>query len=398
MLKKLSKIGVMALVAALLLPGFVMASSQGVDDDTITVGSVGVTSGPAAFIGQPYYQGMRSYFRTVNDEGGVLGREIELIQKDDEFDPAQSRDYIQELIYDEEVFAIVGQLGTPGVISSAQIVKDSGIPSVYFGSGATELTELGENFFPVQPNYVYEGKLMSKYAVEHFEADNIAVLYQNDDVGRDGIQGIREGLAELGMEDRLNEDAVISHNPSESDYTAQMQKILVQDPDMVIVFSLSQAASLIVRAAEDFGLEAPMLTTYSNADASFLATIQPSETAPNAILNLHVMGWLDVDDESLAPLVNAMEAYYPDGNLNAYTMAGWVAGETFVAGLRNLEGDITWDNYIESMNNLKFTDGLAAEISFAPGVRQGVTQMAVSKVVEEDGEYFFEQLTDFMEF
>lgn len=398
MLKKLSKIGVMALVAALLLPGLVLASSQGVDDDVITVGSVGVTSGPAAFIGQPYYQGMRAYFRTVNDEGGVLGREIELIQRDDEFDPAQSRDFVQELIYDEEVFAIVGQLGTPGVISSAQLVKDSGIPSVYFGSGATELTELGENFFPVQPNYVYEGKLMAKYAVEHFEADNIAVLYQNDDVGRDGIQGIREGLAELDMEDHLNEDAVISHNPSESDYTAQMQKILVQDPDMVIVFSLSQAASLIVRAAEDFGLEAPMLTTYSNADASFLATIQPSETAPNAIHNLHVMGWLDVDDESLAPLVNAMEEYYPDSSLNAYTMAGWVAGETFVAGLRNLEGDITWDNYIESMNNLMFTDGLAAEISFEPGVRQGVTQMAVSKVVEEDGEYFFEQLTDFMEF
>lgn len=398
MLKKLSKIGVMILMAALLLPGLVMASSQGVDDNTITIGSVGVTSGPAAFIGQPYYEGMRAYFQTVNDESGVLGREIELIQKDDEFDPAQARDYVEELIYDEEVFAIVGQLGTPGVISSAQLVRDSGIPSVYFGSGATELTELGENFFPVQPNYVYEGKLMAKYAVEHFEAENIAVLYQNDDVGRDGIEGIREGLAEMGMEDYLNEDAVISHNPSESDYTAQMQRILVQDPDMVIVFSLSQAASLIVRAAEDFGLDVPMLTTYSNADASFLATIKPSETAPNAVLNLHVMGWLDVDDESLSPLVNAMEEYYPESNLNAYTMAGWVAGETFVAGLRNLEGDITWENYIESMNRLEFTDGLAAEISFEPGVRQGVTFMAVSKVVEEDGEYFFEQVTDFMEF
>ena len=398
MLKRLSKIGVMALVAALLLPGLVMASSQGVDDNTITIGSVGVTSGPAAFIGQPYYEGMRAYFSTVNDEGGVLGREIELIQRDDEFDPAQARDHVEELIYDEEVFAIVGQLGTPGVISSAQLVRDAGIPSVYFGSGATELTELGENFFPVQPNYVYEGKLMAKYAVEHFEAENIAVLYQNDDVGRDGIQGIREGLAEMGMEEHLNEDAVISHNPNESDYTAQMQRILVQEPDMVIVFSLSQAASLIVRAAEDFGLEVPMLTTYSNADASFLATIEPSETAPNAIHNLHVMGWLDVDDDSLAPLVSSMEEYYPDSRINAYTMAGWVAGETFVAGLRNLEGDITWDNYIESMNNLEFTDGLAAEISFEPGVRQGVTHMAVSKVVEEDGEYFFEQLTEFMEF
>ncbi len=398
MLKKLSKVGVMALVAALLLPGLVMASSQGVDDNTITIGSVGVTSGPAAFIGQPYYEGMRAYFQTVNDEGGVLGREIELIHRDDEFDPAQARDHVEELIYDEEVFAIVGQLGTPGVISSAQLVSDSGIPSVYFGSGATELTELGENFFPVQPNYVYEGKLMAKYAVEHFEAENIAVLYQNDDVGRDGIQGIREGLAELDMEDHLNEDAVISHNPNQSDFTAPMQRILVQDPDMVIVFSLSQAASLIVRAAEDFGLEVPMLTTYSNADASFLATIEPSETAPNAIHNLHVMGWLDVDDESLAPLITSMEEYYPDSTINAYTMAGWVAGETFVAGLRNLEGDITWENYIAGMNTLEFTDGLAAEISFEPGVRQGVTFMAVSKVVEEDGEYFFEQLTDFMEF
>ncbi|MGM0419923.1 MAG: ABC transporter substrate-binding protein [Bacillota bacterium] len=398
MLSKTRNIGILILAVILLIPGIVFATSQGVEEDQILVGSVGVTSGPAAFIGIPYYEGMQAYFKSVNAEGGVDGREIEAIIKDDEFDPAQSRDHIETLIYDDEVFAIVGQLGTPGVIASAQIVQDAGIPSVYFGSGATELTGLGENFFPVQPNYVYEGMLMAKFAIQHFEAERIAVLYQNDDVGRDGITGIRTGLTALGEEDRLIEDAVISHSPAESDFTAQMQRILVQDPDMVVVFSLSQGASLIVRAAEDFGLDVPMLTTYSNADASFLATIQPEETAPNAIHNLHVMGWLDVDEESLMPLEEAINEYYPESSINAYTMAGWVAGETFVAGLRNVEGELTWDNYIEAMNDLTFTEGLAAEISYEPGVREGVTFMAVSKVEEDNGDYYFEQATDFIEF
>jgi branched-chain amino acid transport system substrate-binding protein len=80
-------------------------------------------------------------------------------------------------------------------------------------------------------------------------------------------------------------------------------------------------------------------------------------------------------------------------------MAGWVAAETFVAGLREAGDDLTWEGYIKAMERMVFTEGLAPEISYKPGVRQGVTKMAMSRVIRlENGFYAFELVTDFIEY
>lgn len=371
--------------------------AQGVTEDTIKIGNVGVLEGPLSFIGAPYLQGIQAYLNMVNDEGGVNGRKIELIHYDDQFVAANALEHINTLIFDDEVFAIVGQLGTPGVLAAADVVEEEGIPSVYFGSGATELTKLGRNFFPVQPNYEYEGKLKSKYAVEHFNAERVVVLYQNDDVGQDGLKGFKAGLQGLGKSDILA--AELAFGAGDTDFSVQVARIQEVDPDLIIVYALSGGVANFLReGAEAFNLNAPMLTSYSNADASFLALAAPG--APNAIKNLNVLGWLDVTEEALQPLVSAMGKYFPNGNpFNAYTMAGWVAAETFVAGLREAGDDLTWEGYIQAMERMVFTDGLAPEISYAPGVRQGVTKMAMSRVVQlEDGSFGFEVVTNFLQY
>ncbi|MTI70718.1 MAG: ABC transporter substrate-binding protein [Firmicutes bacterium] len=370
--------------------------AQGITEDTIKIGTIAVQSGVLSFIGTPYVAGMESYFNMINENGGVNGRKIELLKKDDEFKPDKAVAAVESLIYDDEVFAIVGQLGTPGVVAAQDIVKEKGIPSVYFGSGAVSLTKAGENFFPVQPNYVYEGKLMSKYAFEEFKADKVVVMYQNDDVGRDGLEGFKDGLKELDKSSMLPSEGEIAFGASDTDFTVQIQKAKEQDPDLIIIYGLGGATSGILKGMEGLGVNKPMLTTYSNADASFLK--MASKGAPNVIENLNVMGWLEVNGESLKPLNEAMKKYYPDVPVNAYTMAGWVAGETFVAGVKKAGDNLTWDGYIKAMNNLKFTEGLAPEISYEPGVRQGVTKMAVSKVVKNNGQYEFKVKTAFKEF
>jgi len=368
--------------------------AQGVTDTSIKIGSVGAQSGVFAAIGTPYYAGMDAYFNMRNDQGGVNGRAIDLIKIDDEFMPDKAVSAMEELVYDEEVFAIVGQLGTPGVMATMNTVQDEGIPSVYFGGGAKEFTEAGENFFPVQPNYYYEGKLMSKFAVEELNAENIVVIYRNDDVGIDGLEGFKEGLNELGTGTVSEELAV---NAADTDFTVQIQKAKEADPDVVILYGLLGETSGLLKEIEKVDFNVDMITTYSNADASFLAIA--SQGAPNVIKNLHVMGWVDATEEALAPLVTAMEEYFPDAPLNAYTMAGWVAAETFVAGLEAAGDNLTWDGYISAMNDLTFTEGLAPEISYQDGKRDGVTHMALSKVVQDDaGNFIFEQMTDFMSF
>jgi len=371
--------------------------AQGASDDAVTVGTIGVQSGPYAVIGTPYFSGMEAYFKMVNDNGGINGRKINLIKKDDEFKADKSVQAAESLIFDEKVFAIVGHLGTPGVMATEQLVKEEGIPSVYFGSGAVQLTTAGENFFPVQPNYVYEGKLMAKYAVEEFKAEKIAVIYRNDDVGRDGLAGVEEGLKALGKASVLPEDGKLAFNVGETDFTVQIQKAKNLDPDLVIIYGLIGGASGTLKEMEKVGFEVPMITTYSNADASFLAVASPG--APNVIKNLYVMGWLEVDEAALKPLVDAMGKYFADVPVNAYTMAGWVAAETFAAGLKQAGDNLSWEGYIAAMNTLKFTEGLAPEIAYSPGVRVGVTKMSLSRVVvDSNGSYIFELATDYNEF
>ncbi len=372
-------------------------TSQGVTEDEIVVGSVGPQSGPFAFMGGPYYAGMDAYFQMLNEQGGVDGREVELIIQDDEFEPDNAMSGMETLIYEEEVFAIVGQLGTPGILATMDMVHEEGIPSVYFGGGASEFREAGENFFPVQPIYDYEGKIMAEYALEEFDADDIVVIYSNDDVGQDGLEGVRAGLEEMGREDALDEDGEISFNPGDTDFSSQIQLARDQDPDMVLMYALSEDGANLLGDFEDASYEVPILTTYSNTDDSFLEMAAPA--APNVITDLYSLAWLEMDEEGLEPLYENMEEYHPDEPINAYTMAGWVAAETFVAGVEETGEDLTWENYVEAMDNLHFTEGLAPEISFEPGVREGVTHMAVSEVVEEDDEeYMFELITDFREF
>ncbi len=374
-------------------------TAQGVTDTTIRIGSMGALSGALAFISVPFVHGMEAYLKKVNDEGGIHGRKIELVVKDDEFDPAKSIQAMESLIYDEKVFAIVGQGGTPNVMATMDIVKEVGIPSVYFGSGAAALTTAGPNFFPVQPTYDYEGKLLTKFAIDHFKAEKIVVLYQDDDVGRDGLSGITQALEILNKKDAVAEEGKIAFGASDTDFAVQVQKAKNLDPDAIILYGLSGAAGGILKEMEKIGLNVPTLTTYSNADPSFANLIGPA--APNAILNLYATGWSAIDDlEKMEPYYEMQEKYFPGEQINAFTIAGWVAAETFVAGLRNAGENPTWESYIKGMESVKFTGGLTPKIIYGPGVRQGVSEMNLYqfKKDEASGTFVIEEVVGYTSF
>lgn len=362
--------------------------TQGITDTTVKIGSMGALTGALAFISVPFAHGMEAYLNMINDEGGINGRKIELIVKDDEFDPAKSLHAMETLIYDDQVFAIVGQGGTPNIMATMDIVKESGIPSVYFGSGAAALTTAGPNFFPVQPTYDFEGKLLTKFALEHFKAEKIVVLYQNDNVGRDGLMGIQEALEIMGRQDALPEDGTIAFGAADTDFSVPVQKAKNLEPDAIILYGLSGAAGGILKEFEKIGLMVPTLTTYSNADPSFANLV--GQAAPNALQNLYATGWSAVSDPAkLEPYFAMQEKYFPGEPINAFTTTGWLAMEMFVSGLRNAGENPTWESYILGMESLVLTGGLTPDIRYAPGVRQGVSQMNLYKVNFDEASNLF---------
>ena len=166
--------------------------AQGVTDTTIKVGNTAATSGAFAAVGVPFNAGIEAYFKMVNDDGGIAGRQIEFIHYDDEFDPIKAKAFTEQLINDDEVFALVGHFGTPTIGATLDLLKESGIPTVYFAAGMAALynedatsVEKGMGLFPVQPIYVTEGRLIVARAAEEHGAKKIGVIYTNDDAGKE---------------------------------------------------------------------------------------------------------------------------------------------------------------------------------------------------------------------
>ncbi len=396
----MKKILMMLLVFAIVFTGCAKEvetnTAQGIYEDKIVVGTTGAQQGPLAFIGKPYFDGMNAYFDMVNENGGIEGRKIDLIVLEDEFKPETAIANVQNLINDEKVFSLVGLFGTPGVKASIPTVKEAGIPAVYFATGATAPVTAGRNFFPVQPNYAYEGKLMSQYAVDYFKAKKIAVIYRSDDVGLDGLRGVKEGLKIMGKSDLLV--AELSFDAGATDFTAQVAKVKESGADVLINYSLGGGVSGVLKELEKMGMtDLPQITPYPNVSDSFVAA--NLEASPNAIKNLYGMGWVDMTRPAVKDMSDAMAKYYPESAVNAYTVSGWIAAETFYKGLEialenNDINELNWEKYIDAMETLDYTDGIIPKIAYSPGERNGVTNMALVKVVGNT----WELQTDYLEF
>lgn len=357
-------------------------AAQGIFADKVLVGTTGAQQGALAFIGKPYFDGMKAYFAMVNDAGGLEGRKIELTVLEDEFKPENAIANVQKLINDDKVFSLVGLFGTPGVKASIPTVQESGIPAVYFATGATAPTKAGENFFPVQPNYTTEGKIMGMYAVDHFKANKIAVIYQSDDVGLDGLGGFKEGLKDYGADSKLV--AELSYDAGATDYTAQVAKVKESGADLLICYGLSAGVSGVLKEMEKTGLtNLPIVVPYPNVSDSFVAANK--EAAPKAIENLFGMGWVNMERPAVKDMVAAVNKYVPGSEINAYTISGWIAAETFYKGLEIAVKNkgfehLTWADYIAAMGELNYTDGIIPKIAYPNGERIGVENMCLTEV------------------
>jgi branched-chain amino acid transport system substrate-binding protein len=372
-------------------------TAQGITADKIVVGTTGAQQGAYAFIGKPYFDAMNAYFKELNSKGGVGGKQVELKVLEDEFKAEQSIANVQKLINDEKVFAIVGLFGTPGVKASTPMIADAGIPAVYFATGASITTKSGPNFFPVQPNYIYEGKLMSMYARDFFKSKKTAVIYRTDDAGVDGLAGFEAGAKELGTDSSIV--AKLPIDVGTTDATAQIAKIKESGADFIVAYALSGELSVILKEVEKAGLNIPILTTYSNVSDAFIAS--NVKAAPNAIKNLHGLSWVDPTRPAAIEFAGIVKKHYPDAVVNAYSMSGWIAAETFTKGLELAIKDnggstdgLSWEAYVKSMETINYTDGILNKIAYPNGERNGATNMCVAKV---DGPAWV-NVTEFKEF
>jgi ABC-type branched-subunit amino acid transport system substrate-binding protein len=336
-------------------------------------------------VGGPFNAGLRAYFHMVNEAGGVHGRRIEFVHHDDGFDPVTGLAFTEQLIHDDRVFAIVGHFGTPTIGATLDLLKQTGIPTVYFAAGIGALYNTsahtpatGQGLFPVQPIFVTEGRVLVARVFDEYQVSNLGVIFSSDEAGHDLLQGIRYQAGAIGGI-TLREQAV---TPGQPDVSSAVLSMIADGVDAVIVASLQPTFIIVLNAMAAAGLDVPVFTSYISADPIAITSTVEDYLGSGATFPVYSTAWLDIfanNGADAQAFIDGVTAY-GDASLavSAFAMAGWIAGSTFVQGLRATDpNDLTWEGFIAAMERTPISLPMAGTMIFANGIRTGTSDLAL---------------------
>lgn len=353
----------------------------GVTDTSIKIGAFGALSGPVAAVGVPVKKGMEAYIKHINDQGGVHGRKIEVIFEDDAFNPANALAGVKKLVEQDKVFAIAPGLGTPGVLATLDYLSEKQVPFVYPMTGASQPAyPLKKNTFTVQPNYVDEGKILTQYAAEKLGSKKLAVLWQNSDIGKQGLEGVKAQLAKAGVQ-LVYEGA---HDVKDVDFSTHILKAKEAGADAVILYTVVAQCAGILKEAQKQGYKANFATTYINSDLNLL------KLAGDAAEGLLIGAWVPIADPNEPNFKKFVEIYQKNTNTteipSGYATAGFIAGEILVEGLKRAGKELDREGLIKALEGFKDYSGILAQgITYTADSHSGVKYLLLIKV--RDGKF-----------
>jgi branched-chain amino acid transport system substrate-binding protein len=327
----------------------------GATDTEIKIGQTVPFSGPAsayASIGKA----QAAYFKMINDQGGVNGRKINLIQYDDAYSPPKAVEQVRKLVEDDEVLLTFQIIGTPSNAAVQKYLNAKKVPQMFAATGASKFTD-PKNFpwtLGFNPNYFVEGRIYGQYILKEHPDAKVGVLYQNDDLGKDYLNGIKAGLG-----DKAAKMIVAEASYEVSDPTIDSQVLKIKDAGADLFFSAStpkQAAQAIKKIAE-LGWH-PIHIVDINA-TSVGAVLQPAGLDASKGLISTNYGkdpgdpqWKD--DAGMKRYFEFMAKYYPDGDKNSnFNTYGYSTAQLMVHVLKQCGDDLTRENVLKQATNLK---------------------------------------------
>jgi branched-chain amino acid transport system substrate-binding protein len=237
-------------------------SGPGISANEIRLGTTAYYSGPAS-TAAAYGQAQVAYFQMVNDRGGINGRKVNLISLDNAFSPPKAIEQTRRLVESDEVFAIAGSLGTPTNVAIQKYLNGKGVPNLFLTSGAERFYDPREFpwIVPFYPIYVAQGALFAKYILRERPKAKIAVQYENDDLGRDYVKGLKLGLGDNAAATIVKE---MSHELSDPTIDSQIVDFEASGADVLIQFTQSKFAAQGIRVASGLNWR-PLHIVCSNA-------------------------------------------------------------------------------------------------------------------------------------
>ena len=337
----------------------------GATDTEIKIGNIMPYSGPASSYGL-IGKTEAAYFNMINDQGGINGRKINFISYDDGYSPPKAVEQARKLVESDEVLFIFNSLGTPSNTAFQKYMNTKKIPQLFVATGASKWND-AKNFpwtMGWQPSYQVEAQIYAKYLMKEKPGAKIAVLYQNDDFGKDYLKGFKDGLgAKASM--IVTEE---SYEISEPTVDSHIVKMKSQNPDVVVSFVTPKFAAQTIKKIGELGWKP--LHLVSNVSISVGAVMQPAGfAAAQGVLSADYRKdgadaqWKN--DEGMKKWTAFLDKYMPGADRSDNSLVyGYGAAQTLVKVLQMCGDDLTRANVMKQAASLK---GFAPD-TLLPGI------------------------------
>ena len=326
----------------------------GATDTEIKIGNIMPYSGPASAYGV-IGKTEAAYFKKINDAGGINGRKINFISYDDGYSPPKTVEQARKLVESDEVLFVFNSLGTPPNSAIHKYMNAKKVPQLFVATGATKWNDSKD--FPWtmgwQPNYQSEARIYAKYLLKEKPNAKIAVLYQNDDYGKDYLKGLKDGLgAKASM--IVAEESFETTEPTIDNHIVKLKSTGAD-----VFFSVTTpkfAAQAIKKVAE---IEWKPLQLLNNVSASVGSVIKPAgfNNAQDIISAQYLKDTTDpqwANDPGMKDYLDFMNKDFPEGDkLDNGTVVGFSVAQTLVQVLKQCGDNLTRENVMKQAASLK---------------------------------------------
>jgi branched-chain amino acid transport system substrate-binding protein len=331
-------------------------ATPGVSAGEIHIGSSVPLSGEAA-IGGNVARGAEAYFKYVNAKGGIFGRKIKFTYLDDGYDPGRAVNNTIRLVQQEQVLAMFSSLGTSNNLAVRKLLNDAKVPQLFVSAGATTFGRDYKKYpwtMGYIPPYSEEGEIYARYVLQKTKKPKIAVLYQDDDYGRDLYSGLRRGLGKKAG----TIVAKVAYDPTSTDVQPQVTQLKASKANVFMIFAFGKFSLQAFNAVSRLGWK-PQIFVNDVSSASSLMEIVP-QNAANGSISI-VFGkdpaapvWKK--DKGIKLFQSIVRQYGSDTGprdlKNGFVTAGMASAFTMVDVLRKAGRNLTRDSLMRAATHL----------------------------------------------
>jgi branched-chain amino acid transport system substrate-binding protein len=371
----------LSILFALAGPLHARADEIGVRSDAILFGQVAALEGPSSALGQGMRQGILAAFAEVNAKGGIHGRKLELVSRDDGYDPDRSVAETTRLIEKDKIFALIGAVGTPTAIATVPISSAKNVPFIgpFTGAEFLRAPEL-HNVVNIRASYSAEAEAWIKHLTEDLHFTKIAIFYQDDAFGRDGLAGVKRALDRRGME--LTAEGTFERNTRA--VGAALRTIRRAEPEAVVMVGTYGPCAEFIKLAHKNGFN-PTFVNISFVGANALAKELGAEGAGVIVSQVVPFPW-DASLKVVADYQAAEKALDPNLTPDFVSLEGYLAGRLAAAALEIIGPEPTRADMLRIINEVGRFDISGDIVTFGPRMQEAPPKVFLT-VIQPDGTF-----------